>query len=197
MREIYLDNSASTKISEEALKKYTEVSRTVYGNPSSLHNLGFLAEKELKYAREILLSSLSAKNSSVVFTASGSEANNLAILGRAFSKERYKRGAKIITTKGEHASVSATLSHLESLGFNVVSIPTRDGKLDFEALQKELDSSVILISMMMVNNETGALYDTARVSKLMKLKSPEAVLHIDATQSFMKLKFTKSLQLEI
>lgn len=192
MREIYLDNSASTKISEEALEKYIEVSRTVYGNPSSLHNLGFLAEKELKYAREILLSSLSAKNSSVVFTASGSEANNLAILGRAFSKERYKRGAKIITTQGEHASVSATLSHLESLGFKLVSIPTINGELDFDALQRELDSSVILVTMMMVNNETGALYDTARVSKLMKLKSPEAVLHIDATQSFMKLKFTKA-----
>ena len=192
MREIYLDNSASTKISEEALKKYIEVSRTVYGNPSSLHNLGFLAEKELKYAREILLSSLSAKNSSVVFTASGSEANNLAILGRAFSKERYKRGAKIITTQGEHASVHATLSHLESLGFKLVSIPTINGELDFDALQRELDSSVILVTMMMVNNETGALYDTARVSKLMKLKSPEAFLHIDATQSFMKLKFTKA-----
>ena len=192
MREIYLDNSASTKISEEALKKYIEVSRTVYGNPSSLHNLGFLAEKELKYAREILLSSLSAKNSSVVFTASGSEANNLAILGRAFSKERYKRGTKIITTQGEHASVHATLSHLESLGFKLVSIPTINGELDFDALQRELDSSVILVTMMMVNNETGALYDTARVSKLMKLKSPEAFLHIDATQSFMKLKFTKA-----
>ena len=192
MREIYLDNSASTKISEEALEKYIEVSRTVYGNPSSLHNLGFLAEKELKYAREILLSSLSAKNSSVVFTASGSEANNLAILGRAFSKERYKRGAKIITTEGEHASVHATLSHLESLGFKLVSIPTINGELDFDALQRELDSSVILVTMMMVNNETGALYDTARVSKLMKLKSPEAFLHIDATQSFMKLKFTKA-----
>ena len=191
MKEIYLDNSASTRISEEALAKYNEVSRNVYGNPSSLHNMGFLAEKELSQAREVLLSSLSAKNSSVVFTASGSEANNLAILGRAFSKERYKRGAKIITTDGEHASVSATLSHLASLGFNIVSIPTKNGKLNFEVLESELDSSVILITMMMVNNETGALYDLERVSKLMKIKSPEAFLHVDATQSFMKLKFTK------
>ena len=87
MKEIYLDNSASTRISDEALEKYNEISRAVYGNPSSLHTMGFLAEKELRAARETLLSSLSAKNSSVVFTASGSEANNLAILGRAFSKE--------------------------------------------------------------------------------------------------------------
>ena len=191
MKEIYLDNSASTRISEEALEKYNEISRAIYGNPSSLHTMGFLAEKELRAARETLLSSLSAKNSSVVFTASGSEANNLAILGRAFSKERYRRGAKIITTKGEHASVSATLSHLSELGFKVVSIPTNGGELDFEALAAELDSSVILITMMMVNNETGALYDVARVSKLMKMKAPDAFLHVDATQSFMKLKFTK------
>ncbi len=191
MMEIYLDNSASTKISEEALAKYVEVSRTLYGNPSSLHNMGFLAEKELKSARDALLSSLSAKNSSVVFTASGSEANNLAIFGRAFSKERYRKGAKIITTEGEHASVSASLSHLSSLGYKVVSIPTKNGELDFDALKRELDASVILVTMMMVNNETGALYDTARVSKLMKAKSPDAFLHVDATQSFMKLKFTK------
>ena len=191
MKEIYLDNSASTRISEEALAKYNEVSRSIYGNPSSLHTMGFLAEKELRAARDTLLSSLSAKNAAVAFTASGSEANNLAILGRAFSKERYKRGAKIITTMGEHASVAETLSHLSSLGFNVVSIPTKNGVLDFDALTKELDSSVILVTMMMVNNETGALYNTARVSKLMKAKCPDAFLHVDATQSFMKLKFTK------
>ena len=191
MSEIYLDNSASTKISEEALAKYCEVSRNIYGNPSSLHNLGFLAEKELKGAREALLSSLCAKGASVVFTASGSEANNLAILGRAFSKERYMRSAKIITTEGEHASVSMTLSHLAALGFKIVSIPTKNGELDFERLANELDSSVILVTMMMVNNETGALYDTARVARLMKMKAPKAFLHVDATQSFMKLKFTK------
>ncbi len=192
MMEIYLDNSASTKISEEALAKYVEVSRTLYGNPSSLHNMGFLAEKELKSARDALLSSLSAKNSSVVFTASGSEANNLAIFGRAFSKERYRKGAKIITTDGEHASVSASLSHLSSLGYKVVTVPTKNGELDFDALKRELDASVILVTMMMVNNETGALYDTARVAKLMKATSPDAFLHVDATQSFMKLKFTKA-----
>lgn len=192
MREIYLDNSASTRISDTALAKYNEVSKEIYGNPSSLHKMGFLAEKELRLARDALLSSLSAKNSSVVFTASGSEANNLALLGRAFSKERYMRSSKIITTDGEHASVSATLEHLSSLGFKVVSIPTKRGELDFEALLRELDSSVILVTMMMVNNETGALYDTARVARFMKMKSPEAFLHVDATQSFMKLKFTKA-----
>ena len=88
MREIYLDNSATTRISKEALEKYIEVSNSVYGNPSSLHGLGLAAEKELKNARETILGTLSAKNSSVIFTSSGTEANNLAILGRALSKER-------------------------------------------------------------------------------------------------------------
>jgi len=191
MKEIYLDNSASTRISDEALAKYNEVSRSVYGNPSSLHSLGFLAEKEIRTAKELLLSSLKANASSVVFTASGSEANNLALIGRAFAKERYRRGAKIITTSGEHASVSEPISRLAEFGFKIASIPTKNGELDFAALEAELDGSVILVSIMMVNNETGALYDTARVARLMKMKSPEAVLHVDATQSFMKLKFTK------
>ena len=191
MKEIYLDNSASTRISDEALAKYNEISRNVYGNPSSLHSLGFLAEKEIRTAKELLLSSLKANASSVVFTASGSEANNLALIGRAFAKERYRRGAKIITTSGEHASVSEPISRLAEFGFKIASIPTKNGELDFAALEDELDESVILVSIMMVNNETGALYDTARVARLMKMKSPEAVLHVDATQSFMKLKFTK------
>ena len=114
---IYLDNSATTKIRKEALDKYVEVSINTYGNPSSLHAMGLQAEKELDIARQRLLSSLADKQSEVVFTASGSEANNLAIFGRAYAKERYKRGARIITTEGEHASVSSPLAKLaEALG---------------------------------------------------------------------------------
>lgn len=190
-RQIYLDNSATTRISEEALAKYVEVSTLNYGNPSSLHSLGIDAEKELRCAREAILSSLSEKDSTVVFTASGSEANNLAILGRAFAKERYRRCAKIITTKGEHASVSEPFRKLSELGFKTVEISTKDGKLDMDELKRELTSDVILVSIMIVNNETGALYDVAAVSKLMKASSPEALLHVDATQGYMKVKFTK------
>ncbi len=191
MTEIYFDNSATTKISSEALKKYCEVSERIYGNPSSLHNLGFLAEKELNSAREAVLSSLAEHDSTVVFTASGSEANNLAIFGRAFAKERYRSGAKIITTRGEHASVLMPAERLRELGFKVAEIPTRGGKLDTDALLSELTPDVILITMMLVNNETGALYDIKAVSELMKKRSPEAVLHVDATQAYMKVKFTK------
>ena len=95
MDKIYLDNSATTKICEEALEKYVEVSRECYGNPSSLHAMGFDAEKILTSVRREVQKSLGSKDGAVIFTASGSEANNLAIIGRALAKERYKNGAKI------------------------------------------------------------------------------------------------------
>ena len=192
MKAIYLDNSATTKISEAALEKYISVSRECYGNPSSLHRLGFESEKLLSAARGEICNSLGAKGATVIFTASGTEANNLAIIGRAMSKERYRRGAKIITTMGEHASVDAPLDMLGKMGFKIARIPTVSGEIDMEALKSELTSDVILVSMMMVNNETGALYDTAEVARLMKAGSPEALLHIDATQSYLKIPFTKA-----
>jgi len=138
MRRIYLDNSATTRICDEALEKYIEVSRECYGNPSSLHALGFESEKILNTARAEICASLSAKGASVIFTASGTEANNLAIIGRAFAKERYKKGGKIITTMGEHASVDAPLEMLTNLGFTVARIPTVGGEIDMAALEKEL-----------------------------------------------------------
>ncbi len=192
MKQIYLDNSATTKVCNEALEEYVRVSKEFYGNPSSLHSLGFEAEKLIGAARDEICNSLSAKGAAVIFTASGTEANNLAIFGRAMAKERYKNGAKIITTMGEHASVDAPLDMLKSKGFKVVRIPTVGGEIDLEALEKELTADVILVSMMMVNNETGALYDTYEVSKLVKAKCRDALIHIDATQSYLKIPFTKA-----
>ena len=191
-REIYLDNSATTRICDEALEKYVKTSKECWGNPSSLHGMGFLAEGELRAAREAVVRSLGATGSTVIFCASGSEANNLAIIGRATAKERYKRGAKIITTRGEHASVEKPLSYLESLGYKIAYIPTVGGEIDMAALERELTRDVILVTMMMVNNETGALYDTAAVGRMMRQRCPDAALHVDATQSYMKFPFTKA-----
>lgn len=187
MKPVYFDNSATTRISESALEKYIEVSRTVFGNPSSLHALGFAAEREITAAREAILRTLGSPQGTLVFTASGSEANNLALFGRLHAKERYRRGAKILTTAGEHASVSEVLRALGSEGVKVVEIPTAGGTLDTEVLEREMTPDVVLVTMMLVNNETGALYDLAAVSRLMKSKSPEAVLHIDATQGYLKV----------
>ena len=191
-KEVYLDNSATTRICDAALDKYVEISRECYGNPSSLHTMGFNAEKILRGVRADVCTSLGANAATVIFTASGSEANNLAIFGRAYAKKRFFGGAKIITTDGEHASVSEPLARLADEGFEIVKIPTKGGRIDLDVLSREMTKNVVLVTMMMVNNETGALYDTASVAKIMRSKSPDAMLHIDATQSYMKIPFTLS-----
>lgn len=135
---------------------------------------------------------MGAKDSELVFTASGTEANNLAIMGRALSKDRYLKRAKIITTLGEHASVSEPIARLEKMGFTVAQVSTKGGKIDLDELSRELTPDVILVSVMMVNNETGAVYNIPAVARAMKAKCPEAILHVDATQGYMKIPFTKS-----
>ncbi len=190
MREIYFDNSATTPIREEALEKYIEVARGHFGNPSSLHSLGVDAEHIIDEARREILATLYTGVGDIVFTGSGSEANNLAILGRAYAKDRFRRGAKIITTMGEHASVDMPYQALERAGFNVVRIPTRAGEIDLGALERELSGNIILVSVMLVNNETGAVYNVPEVAERVKKFAPEAYLHVDATQGYMKIPFS-------
>lgn len=191
-RQIYLDNAATTKMRAEATSEYLRTSENVWGNPSSLHSLGNDAERILTASKQTILDTLGVKDAEVVFTASGTEANNLAILGRAFSKERYKNGAKIITTDSEHASVSSPIQELKKQGFKVAYLSTENGEIDTEELVRELTRDVILVSIMMVNNETGAVYNIPSVARAMRAKCPEAILHVDATQGYMKIPFTKS-----
>lgn len=188
-REIYLDNSATTRICPEALEKYIAVAQDNYGNPSSRHKRGMLAEAEMRRARENLLAALGAKEGHILFTAGGTEANNLAILGRAHAKARFQ-GGRLITTAGEHSSVSHTLAALEAEGFSVFALPTRGGVLDLAALLPLLDKKTVLVSMMAVNNETGALYDLKAAADLVHRSCPDALFHVDATQAFMKFPFT-------
>ena len=171
-RRIYLDNSATTRICDEALEKYIEVSRECYGNPSSLHALGFLAERELSATRDEVRLSLGARDAEVVFTASGSEADNLAVFGTAYAKER-RRGGKIVTTDSEHPGVERAMQALEKDGFEVIRICTKGGELDWEEYGRALEKKPFLISIMAVNNETGAMYDIKRAFSLAKAKSPD------------------------
>ncbi len=191
-KQIYLDNAATTKIRPEAMAEYVRVSENLWGNPSSLHSLGSDAEQVLTASKQTILYTMGAKDSEIVFTASGTEANNLAIMGRALSKERYKRGAKIITTLGEHASVSEPLRELQKMGYKMVELSTQGGRIDMNELMRELTPDVILVSVMMVNNETGAVYNIPAVARAMKSKCPDAILHVDATQGYMKIPFTKA-----
>ena len=129
-RLIYLDNAATTKIRPEAMAEYVRASEKIWGNPSSLHSLGNEAEHVITASKQTILYTLGAQDAEVVFTASGTEANNLAIIGRALSKERYKRNGKIVTTLGEHASVSAPIEELKKQGFKAVALSTKDGRID-------------------------------------------------------------------
>lgn len=188
-REIYLDHSATTEVCPAALDAYIAASREHWGNPSSRHGMGKDAEDIRAAACATLLESLSAPGGSVVFTSGGTEANNLAIFGRALAKPRFS-GKKILTTAGEHASVTAPLAALRAAGFRVTELSTRGGVLDPDEVAREMTPDVILATVMAVNNETGAAYDTAMVSRLMKQNSPDAVLHVDATQAYLKCPLT-------
>ena len=188
--QIYLDNSATTKICPEALEVYTRVSLEQFGNPSSLHGMGHEAQTVTDEARKNILSSVSAKSGRVIFTASGTEANNLAIMGRAYAKERYLKGAKIITTEGEHSSVSEPIAALEKRGFKVARLSTVGGRIDLSELERELTADTILVSVMLTNNETGAVYDLPKISRLTHAKAPDALVHTDATQAYMKIPFS-------
>ena len=188
---IYLDNSATTEISETAKKKMIEA-MDAYGNPSSRHALGLDARKLIDRAREQVGAALGAQRpdpENLVFTSSGSEANNMAILGSVYSKEKRRRN-KIITTNSEHPSVENVMRKLEKDGFDIVRLSTRGGVIDENEFLSALDDNVALISLMMVNNETGAIYDVKKLFAIAKRRCPESVTHCDAVQGFLKTPFT-------
>ena len=190
MQKIYFDNSATTALTEQVKRAMNEAMEC-YGNPSSLHSAGLEAEKILREARKSIAEALgvrSLRDSQLIFTSSGSEASNLAIFGSVYAKAR-RTANKIITTDSEHPSVENPMKRLEAEGFKIVRIPTKGGELDMEMICKEADG-VLLASIMMVNNETGALYDVEKAFKIIKAKSPDAVCHCDAVQGFLKKKFT-------
>lgn len=189
-REIYLDNSATTPLSEASRKKIYEMTE-IYGNPSSLHSIGQSAEKTVAEARKIILSALGvrAREGELIFTSCGTEATALAILGSAHAKQR-REALRILTSDSEHPSVQKNLEALEKEGFEIVRIPTKSGILDLDAIEASLDKKIFLASFMLVNNETGAVYKVGEAFARIKSKYPEAITHCDAVQGFMKIPFT-------
>ena len=188
----YLDNSATTPLCPAAAEKMKAVMEQTFGNPSSLHTLGMEAEKAVSEARDKIFTALGAKKAGkvkpqmLVFTASGTEANNLALIGAATAKER-RRGGKIIVGETEHPSVTETAKFLETIGYKVSFIPSPRGVWDMEKYKAELTADTILVSAMLVNNETGAINDIAAIAALAKAKNPEVLVHCDAVQGFLKL----------
>ncbi len=184
---IYLDNSATTALSSEVRAAMLEVWDNV-GNPSSLHAAGLAAKKRLEAARSSLLSSAGLKSVEwqAIFCGSGSEANNLAILGSAHTG-RHLDSRRVLITDSEHASVENTADVLASRGFEIVRIPTKGGVLDLNAIENETKKGVCLASFMLVNNETGAIYDIESAAEIIKKACPTALIHCDAVQGFMRI----------
>lgn len=191
MEQIYLDNSATTALCPEARDAMLEA-MDAYGNPSSLHAVGQAAHTLVERARGQVAGALGVRLTrpqELIFTSSGTEASNLAILGSVYAKSR-RIGKRIITTDCEHPSVDAVMERLAADGFDVVRVPTRGGVLDVDAAIRALDEPTVLVSMMLVNNETGARFDVERVFRAAKAKHPETVTHCDAVQGFLKVPFT-------
>ncbi|MBQ7836881.1 MAG: cysteine desulfurase [Clostridia bacterium] len=193
---IYLDNSATTKPSEASLRKMGEALNVAWGNPSSVHKMGNEAKRITNEARKQIISALGVRRADdcrLIFTSGGTEANNLAIFGCVYAKERpVKNGSrgKILISDGEHSSVANAAKKLEDDGFTVLKVPTRGGVLDLDFIRENADNNTVLASFMLANNETGAIYDVKSAFSAIRAVSPKAVCHVDAVQAFLKTKFT-------
>ncbi len=188
---IYLDNSATTALSAEAKSAMLEAMEN-FANPSSLHKAGQSAQRILTSARKSVAGALGIRfvqPGQIIFTSGGTEANNTAIFGTVYAKKR-RISNRIISTDSEHPSVENALKKLEANGFEVIRISTRGGELDFEAYKDALKTPPVLVTMMMVNNETGAVYDVAKAFDMAKKNCKDTVTHCDAVQGFLKCKFT-------
>ena len=182
----YLDNSATTKVSENVVNLMVKVMSDDYGNPSSLHMKGVEAEKYIKESKDIIAKLLKVDAKEIIYTSGGTESNNLAIIGATLANKRA--GNRIITSSIEHPSVLATMKYLEDNGFEVIYLPVDNkGVVDMEALKEAMTSETILVSVMHVNNEIGAIEPVEEISKYIKLINPNVVFHVDAIQSFGKL----------
>lgn len=183
---VYLDNSATTKPCEKAVKKVLEICTENFGNPSSLHYCGFNAKKELDSARRTLANFLSCQENEIFFTPSGTVANNTAILGTA--KARRREGKKVITTLLEHPSVIKHFEMLAEQGYEVVYLkPDNNGKINLEDLSNAVDENTVLVSVMAVNNEVGSIQDISKIKGIIKDNKSKAYFHCDAVQAFGKI----------
>ena len=185
--EAYLDNSATTSCSKAAADKMVELLTIEYGNPSSLHMMGVTAEKEINEAKKKIAKTLKVQEKEIVFTSGGTESNNLAIIGAAMANQR--RGKHLITTSIEHASVSSTMQYLEDNGFEVTYLPVDDkGVISLDELRDAIREDTILVSLMQVNNEIGAVEPLEQAGAIIKEKNPDTLFHVDAIQSYGKMK---------
>lgn len=184
----YFDNSATTKPCDEAVRAVMTAMTEAWGNPSALHRLGTEAHRRVEGARLSVARALGAEPDRVFFTAGGTEADNWAVFSAA--RKLGKRGKHIITTQVEHHAILHPMQELEAQGFEVTYLaPEGDGTVSLEALRAALRPDTILVSVMMVNNEVGALMPIQSMAKLTHRVAPNALFHTDAVQGFLKVPF--------
>lgn len=181
----YLDNSATTKVYDSVKDVMVKVMLEDYGNPSSLHMKGLEAENYVKDAVKTIAKSLKATEKEIIFTSGGTESNNMALIGGAMANKR--RGNHIITTAIEHASVANPVKYLEEEGFRVTYLPVdHNGIVDIDALKEALCEETIIVSIMYVNNEIGAVEPIEEIGKIVKEYNPAILYHVDAIQAYGK-----------
>ncbi|MBQ9252597.1 MAG: cysteine desulfurase [Clostridia bacterium] len=187
--EHYLDNAATTQVCPEAAEAALQAMTEIYGNPSSTHAKGREARKLLDQSRQEVADALGARQASeIVFTSCGSESDNWALLSGAESKKR--QGRHIISSLVEHDAIRRSLEVLESRGFSVTRLkPDATGRIMPEMVREALREDTILVSLMMVNNETGAVTDIHAIADVLKKAASPALLHTDAVQAFKKVPF--------
>lgn len=184
-REVYLDNSATTPCFPEVVELMNRIFLQEYGNPSSLHHKGVEAEKRIREAKETFAQILKCRTDNIYFTSCGTESDNIALIGGALANER--QGKHLITTQIEHAAVSESMRYLESQGFEVTYLPVdRYGCVDPESVRDAVRDDTILVSVMHMNNEIGALEPIEKIGRIIKEKNPKTLFHVDAVQSFGK-----------
>ena len=183
--EAYLDNSATTCVYQETADLVCDLMVNHYGNPSAMHQKGVEAEQYIRTAQETLAKILKVKEKEIFFTSGGTESDNWALVGTAMANKRT--GNHIITSAIEHPAVSAPLAFLEEQGFRITRLPVnKEGLVDVNELEEAITPETILVSIMYVNNEIGAVEPIGEIGRRIKAKNPKTYFHVDAIQAFGK-----------
>ncbi len=184
-REIYLDNSATTRVFPEVVRLMDTIYLEEYGNPSSMHHKGVEAENRIRTAKKIFADILKCSPQNIYFTSCGTESDNISLIGAARANQRS--GRHLITTAIEHPAILETMKYLESEGFEVTILPVdHNGQVSPEAVEDAVREDTILVSVMHTNNEIGALEPVEEIGRRIKEKNPNTLFHVDAVQGFGK-----------
>lgn len=185
--EAYMDNAATTPVLPEVRDVMIKVMEIDFGNPSSKHTKGIIAERYITEAKAIIASSLKCEPKEIVFTSGGTESNNMALIGTAIANRRA--GKHVITTRIEHASIHEPMAYLEEMGYEVTYLPVDStGRVDPKVLKDAVRDDTLLVSIMHVNNEMGSVQDIKKLCDVVKKKNPKTLFHVDAIQGFGKYK---------